>query len=194
MQPVLPIRAQPLLDRFVGLMRVASVFYRSNPTNPPKPMDISQDDVQQLFRSLNKYGVQYLLVGGMANIVHGYVRATEDLALWIRVGETNKAKLINALTENDVVGAELLQHVPLLFGWTTVAVGKQGFTLDMGHALKAFADSDFDACFARARPATFDDVPFRVIHLNDLITEKRATGRAKDLGDVDELSKLMERG
>lgn len=155
-------------------------------------MAISQDDVQTLFRSLNKHNVQYLLVGGMANIVHGYIRATEDLDLWIKLGDSNKANLIQALLENEVAGAEHLANVPLLFGWTTVAVGKRGFTLDMGHALKAFADIEFDACYARAHPATFDDVPFNVIHLQDLITEKRAVGRPKDLGDVDELTKLTD--
>jgi hypothetical protein len=188
------IAARPLLDRFVGLMQVADAFYRSNPANPPKRMDISQGDVQQLFESLNRHQVRYLLVGGMANIVHGYVRATEDLDLWIQVGDTNKENLILALLENEVAGAEFLRNVPLLFGWTTVSVGKRGFTLDMGHALKAFADTEFDACYARARDATFDDIPFKVIHLQDLITEKQATARPKDLGDVDELTKLMERG
>ena len=192
MQPAPAIPAQPLLDRFVGLMQVAGMFYRGNAANQPKAMDISQDDVQTLFRSLNGHGVQYLLVGGMANIVHGYIRTTEDLDLWIRVGDENKVHLMQALAENDVVGAELLLNVPLLFGWSTVSVGKRGFTLDMGHSLKAFADQEFDACYARARDATFDDVPFKVLNLNDLITEKRATGRPKDLVDVDELIRIQK--
>ena len=60
----------------------------------------------------------------------------------------------------------------------------------MGHALKAFDAVDFAACYDRAVDATFDDVPFKVIHLNDLITEKLATGRPKDLSDADELTKI----
>ena len=184
------ITARPLLDRFVGLMQVVDTFYRSNPANPPKRMDISQDDVQRLFRSLNQHQVRYLLVGGMANIVHGYVRATDGLDLWIRAGDENKANLIQALSENEVAGVNLLMNVPLLFGGTTVSVGKRGFALDMGHALKAFADTDFDLCYARARDALFDDVPFEVIYLTGLITERQATGRPKNLGDVDELKRL----
>jgi hypothetical protein len=191
MQPALTISAQPLLNRFAGLMQVANAFYNGNSANPAKSMDISQSDVQHLFRSLNHFGVQYLLVGGMANMVHGYIRATEDLDLWIKADDVNKASLVRALAENNVAGAELLLNVPLLFGWSTVTVGKQGFTLDMGHSLKAFTEADFDTCYARARDATFHDVPFKVIHLNDLITEKKATGRPKDLGDVDELTKLL---
>lgn len=187
--------ADDRLTRLVGLMDVVATFYRANPKNPIKPMDISREDVTDLFRSLNQHQVQYLLVGGMATALHGYVRATEDLDLWIRVGDENKAGLIAALEENDVVGAFYLKDVPLLFGrtrpgWTSVAAGKRGFTLDMGHALKAFSEIDFDACYERAVDASFDGVPFKVIHLNDLITEKQATGRPKDLIDVDKLSKL----
>jgi len=185
-----PFAADTQLTRFVGLMDVVSTFYRANPNNPPKPMDISRDDVTDLFRSLNHYGVQYMLVGGMATALHGYVRATEDLDLWIRVGDENKTALILALQDNNVAGAGHLKDVPLLFGWASVVAGKRGFTLDMGHALKAFADTDFDACFERAIDAAFDGVPFKVIHLTDLLTEKQATGRPKDLIDVDELTKL----
>lgn len=187
--------ADDQLTRFVGLMDVVATFYRANLKNPQKPMDISREDVTDLFRSLNRHQVQYLLVGGMATVLHGYVRATEDLDLWIRVGDENKAGLIAALEENDVAGAFYLKDVPLLFGrtwpgWTSVVAGKRGFTLDMGHALKAFADTDFDACYERAVDAAFDGMPFKVIHLNDLLTEKQATGRPKDLLDIDELSKL----
>ena len=60
----------------------------------------------------------------------------------------------------------------------------------MGYSLKAFSDEDFDTCYARALNASFDGVPFRVIHLNDLIVEKQATRRLKDLSDVEELTKL----
>lgn len=186
--------ADEQLTRFVGLMGVVATFYRANPKNSTKPMDISREDVTDLFRSLNEHQVRYLLVGGMATALHGYVRATEDLDLWIRVGDENKVGLIAALDENDVAGASLLKDIPLLFGWTSVVVGKRGFTLDMGHALKAFADTDFDACYQRAIDASFDGVPFKVIHLNDLLTEKQATGRPKDLLDIDELNKFRNDG
>jgi hypothetical protein len=191
------IPADNRLTSFVMLMEVVRTFYRANPMNPPKRMDINRDDVTDLFRSLNRHGVRYLLVGGMATAMHGYIRATEDLDLWIQVGESNKQNLIVALQENNVVGASYLNDIPLLFGWTSVVAGKHGFTLDMGHSLKAFSNEDFDACYARALDASFDEVPFKVIHLNDLIAEKQATGRLKDLSDVEELLKIkknIERG
>ena len=181
------------LSRFFHLIGVVSTFYHANPDNRTKSMDITRDDVKALFRSLNAHEVDYLLVGGMATAVHGYVRATEDLDLWIRIGADNKSRLIIALAENEVVGAAYLQDVPLIFGWSSVSVGKRGFTLDMGHALKAFADTEFDTCYEKAFYATFDDVPFKVINIRDLIKEKQATGRLKDLADVEELIKIRDR-
>ncbi|KAB7732178.1 hypothetical protein F5984_08210 [Rudanella paleaurantiibacter] len=178
------------LTQFVGLMEVVNSLYRANPLNPPRPMDISRDDVKGLFESLSRYQVRYLLVGGLAGVVHGHIRATQDLDLWIQTGDDNKDRLIMALRENEVAGAELLKNTPLLFGWTSVVTGKHGLTLDMGHALKAFGELDFDACYERAVNASFDGVPFRVIHLNDLIKEKQTTGRLKDLADVEELKRI----
>lgn len=192
MTPTL-LPADTRMMSFERLMDVVNTFYQANPQNPPKHMDISRDEVKALLRSLNNHQVNYMLVGGMALAMHGYVRATQGLDLWIRVDADNKTRLVAALSENGVAGAEYLKDVPLLLGWSSVTVGKRGFTLDMGHALKAFDEVDFDVCYDRAVDATFDDVPFKVIHLNDLITEKLATGRPKDLGDVDELIKLVDR-
>ncbi|WP_229365679.1 nucleotidyltransferase [Fibrisoma montanum] len=178
------------LKSFFHLMVIAAKLYRANPNNPPKLMDINGEDVQQLLGSLYKHNVRYLLVGGMAGIVHGHNRTTHDMDVWVQIGQQNKDNLITALLENEVAGATYLKDVPLLFGWTSVQVGRYGFTLDMGYAMKAFSEVDFDACYNRALDASFDGVPFKVIHLNDLIIEKKATGRPKDLADVEELLKV----
>lgn len=174
-------------------MGIASKLYHANPNNPPKNMGIADDDVLRLLTSLNRYNVQYLLVGGMAGVVHGHVRTTQDMDLWLKSDEETKANLILALEENGVAGATYLRTVPLMFGWPSVAVGQYGFTLDMGHSLKAFGETDFDTCYERAVDASFDGVPFKMIHLNDLLTEKRTTGCPKDLIDVEELQKIARK-
>lgn len=53
------------LTSFVNLMDVVRTFYQANPVNQPKHMDISREDVTDLFRSLNYHNVRYLLVGGI---------------------------------------------------------------------------------------------------------------------------------
>jgi hypothetical protein len=192
MPAILANTAEHRLKAFTRLMSMASKLYHANPKNPPKPMNIADDDVRHLLMSLNQHAVQFLLVGGMAGVVHGHVRTTQDMDLWLKSDEETKANLILALEENEVAGAAYLKDVPLIFGWTSVAVGKYGFTLDMGYTLKAFSEVDFDTCYERAIDVIFDGVPFKVIQLNDLITEKLATGRPKDLNDVEELIKIKK--
>lgn len=181
------------LETFLRLNNVADKLHRGNPNATKKrSMDISSDDVLQLLRSLNQHKVKYLLVGGMAGVVHGHIRTTLDMDLWIGNTRENTEAFVRALRENEVVGAELLTTMPLIFGWTSVRFGKSGFELDLGHSLKAFADSDFEACYERALVADYDGVPFSVIHLRDLITEKKATTRKKDLADLEELQRIWE--
>ncbi len=179
------------LGSFARLMQVAQVMYHANPRNPPRSMEIDLNDVEALFQSLAKYEVKFLLVGGWAVLLQGYVRATVDIDIWIRADDTNKERLIAALAENQVAGADLLRGVPLLFGWSSVRVGVSGFELDLGHSLKAFGETDFDACLARAEIVSFKTVLLPVLSLADLITEKQATGRAKDLGDAEELIRIQ---
>lgn len=181
------------LEAFIRLNSVADKLYRSNPRNKIKhSMDISSEDVLKLLKSLNLHQVRYMLVGGMAGVVHGHIRTTLDMDLWIGNTRENTEPFVRALLENDVVGAELLRTTPLIFGWTSVRFGKSGFELDLGHSLKAFTESNFDECYERALVADYDGVPFRVIHLRDLITEKKASARKKDLADVDELQRIWE--
>ena len=175
------------------LNKLAGKLYRSNPLNKKRIfMDISSDDVQHLLESLNRYQVKYLLVGGMAGVVHGHIRTTQDMDLWVKSGTENTKALISALAENEVPGSNLLLGMPLIFGWTSVRFGLSGFELDLGHSLKAFTEADFDACYERALVADFDGIPFSVIQLRDLITEKAATARPKDLADIEELQRIWE--
>ncbi len=153
-------------------------------------MDISSEDVRTLLESLNRFHVKYLLVGGMAGVVHGHIRTTQDMDLWVKNDLENTRSLVQALSENQVPGADLLLGMQLVFGWTSIRFGLSGFELDLGHQLKAFEESDFDACYERSLKADYDGIPFSVIQLRDLIIEKKATGRAKDLADVEELQRI----
>lgn len=181
------------IEALSRLNSLAGRLYRSNPLNKQKVfMDISSDDVLHLLESLNKFQVRYLLVGGMAGVVHGHIRTTQDMDLWIKNEQTNTQAFIHALLENEVPGADLLENMPLIFGWTSVRFGKSGFELDLGHSLKAFGEADFESCYERSLLADFEGIPFHVIHLKDLITEKKAVARPKDLGDLEELQKIWD--
>jgi hypothetical protein len=181
------------IENFSRLNRLAGKLYRSNPLNKKTLcMDISSEDVQHLLESLNRNNVKYLLIGGMAGVVHGHIRTTQDMDLWIKNELENTKSLIRALSENEVAGSNLLLNMPLIFGYTSVRFGRSGFELDLGYSLKAFSEVDFDACYDRALQADLDGIPFPVIQLRDLIIEKEATGRRKDLADIEELQRIWE--
>lgn len=184
--------AQNQLTSFCELMGLADKLYHANPRNPKKRMDISNNDVQSLLKSLNKYQVKFLLVGGMAGVFHGHVRTTQDMDLWLKVGQENKQNLIAALLENEVAGAEYLQNTPLIFGWTSISFGQVGFELDMGYSLKAFKEADFDTCYDRGIIAELDGVSFRVIRIEDLLKEKKTNPRPKDISDAEELERILK--
>lgn len=65
----------------------------------------------------------------------------------------------------------------------------KNFRIDLMNYLKAFREAHFDGVYERSLSAEFAGVPFQVIHKDDLIREKRAAGRHKDLDDLENLTK-----
>ena len=177
--------------RLSKLNLFAKKIYESNELNSTiNVMDISNNEVQEFLISLHKHEVKYMLVGGVALVFHGHIRTTQDLNLWVQDIPENRKKLVKALEEVNVVGASHYEKVQLVPGWSTITIGDHGFEADiMGH-LKAFSKEDFEVCFSRAKKGEYDDIPITVIHINDLIKEKKATGRAKDIDDVLNLERI----
>jgi hypothetical protein len=58
------------------------------------------------------------------------------------------------------------------------------------HSLKKFSQMDFEDCYDRKKTGHWEGVPIHVIHLNDLIDEKKATDRHKDRDDVANLKRI----
>jgi hypothetical protein len=70
----------------------------SNPpgdAEPPRPPD--RNDLFSLCRELNRRGARYVVVGGMAMIQHGHLRATEDIDLLLESSRSNVKRVRQAL-------------------------------------------------------------------------------------------------
>lgn len=179
------------LKQFRQLVTFAQSVYDANPHNPPlRIMDLHTPEVQQLLKSLAQHQVKYMLVGGIATVFHGYVRTTQDLDLWVQETSDNKRRLVAALESVDVPGATHYETVEMIPGWSTITIGQQGFVADFMSYTKAFTKEDFDDCYRRAERATFAGIPITVIHLDDLIEEKKQLGRWKDKDDVEQLKEI----
>jgi predicted nucleotidyltransferase len=181
----------------LGLLNsFANKIYQANPDNKPfSTMDITSPEVLHFLQKLYDNNVKYMLVGGVATTFHGYIRTTQDLDLWVQENPENKDKLIKTLEDVNVPGAENYRNVKMIAGWSDVTIGDQGFVADFMDSLKGFSSNDFDKCYSRAKDGLFEGVPIKVLHINDLIYEKKISGRDKDKDDVLNLERIRkERG
>ena len=140
-------------------------------------------DFSELLSLLNESGVEYLLVGGYAVIYYGYPRATGDIDLWIRQSPDNAARVVGALRVFGFGGPGL---VPEAFVGDDKIV-RMGVPPNRAEILTSVSGVSFDECWPHRELSDWGGVEVPVIGLSDLRRNKRASGRAKDLADLDEL-------
>lgn len=144
------------------------------------PIELPPDFLEFL-RLLNANRVEYLLVGGFAVAFHGYPRATADIDVWVAQRKENARRIATAVQD---------------FGFPTVDEDlfcEPGRLVRMGVApmrieiLTSIDGVDFDQCAMRATTVEIEGEAIPVIGLDDLKVNKRASGRSKDLADLENL-------
>jgi len=151
-------------------------------------MNLFDEAILELWKSLNNGGVRYILVGGFATNLHGFQRFTGDVDLFIEDTLSNRKKLRAAYSNYsgiDFEGFETIQFVP---GWIDFPLNNN-IRLDILTSLKGVTAS-FDECFQMANTLDIEDVKVPVLHINHLIANKKAVNRPKDQLDVLELEKI----
>ena len=141
------------------------------------------EDFKELLNLLNANRVKYLLVGGYAVGIHGYVRATGDIDIWINKSEENSLKICQALKQFgfDISKEErkrLLNDDQIL---------RMGITPLRAKIMTSISGVDFADCWPSKLIVKIDGIEIPVLALDDLLTNKKASGRHKDLADIDEL-------
>jgi hypothetical protein len=154
-------------------------------------MDILDDEILNLWRLLSKHQTKYIMVGGFATTLHGFNRATADLDLWIKDTSENRVSLRLVLKELGIGDFESIETTQFVPGYTSVLLNS-GFELDIMTSLKGFDQLRFDECYAIAPEAVVEDVHVKFMHINQLIEAKKASGRMKDLMDIEELEKIKK--
>lgn len=140
-------------------------------------------DFKEFAELLNSIGVEYLVVGGYALAAHGHPRYTGDLDLWIRPAEPNVDKLLETLRQFGF-GALGLKADDFLRPGAVVQLGYPPFRIDL---LTGIDGVEFEACHARRLEMNIAGVDLPIIGLEDFRANKRASGRAKDLADLEAL-------
>jgi len=155
-------------------------------------MDLYQDELLRLFSSFQKNRVKYLIVGGFAINKYGYHRATGDIDFYVKDSLENRQNLVNALEEMGYGKLEELLRVPLIAGYCEIMMDN-GMYADLMSELPGLSKNEFDTHYEIALKEETNGIELRFIHYNHLIQNKKATGRAKDLLDVQELERINRR-
>ena len=140
-------------------------------------------DFKELFELFNDHNVEYLVVGGYAVAFHGAPRYTGDIDLYVRPTEENARKITASLNE---------------FGFGDVGLNESDFcvadqVIQLGYApiridlITSIDGVSWDQANATAVGGSYDDIPIQFIGIDELIANKRATGRQKDLADLEAL-------
>ena len=156
----------------------------------------------RIFRALNAEHVRYLVVGGLAVVVHGHPRFTADIDLVVALDPENARRVV------DVLGREGFRpRAPVpLSAFADAAerarwVEEKGLiALSLWNPSVPLAEVDlfvkepfaFDDHYGRAHEVSIGGERVRVIAREDLIAMKRAAGRPKDLDDVRVLESLYD--
>ncbi len=140
-------------------------------------------DFAEMLSALSEAGAEFLIVGAHALAAHGVPRATGDLDIWVRPTPTNARRVLRALAS---FGAPLhdLTLDDLTKPDTVFQIGVPPSRVDI---LTGITGVRFDDAWPRRVALDLEGAAVSVIGRSDFIANKRATGRLKDLADVDGL-------
>lgn len=140
-------------------------------------------DFKEFLALLNSEKIEYLVVGGYAVSYYGYPRPTGDLDVWVPVRKETAAALVDALSKFGFATAGATEELFLTPG-RVVRMGVPPVRIEI---LNSISGVDFGECRSRRVDAMLDGVAVSIIGRDDLIANKTAAGRDKDLNDLKHL-------
>ena len=144
------------------------------------------EDYKDMLQALADEKVEFLLVGAYALAAHGYPRATMDIDIWVMPSPDNAEAVLRAVRR---FGAPLhdLTKSDLEKEGTVFQIGVAPRRIDI---ITAASGLSFDQASSRAATVEIEGIAVRIPSIADLICNKRASGRTKDLADAEALEEL----
>jgi|HubBroStandDraft_6_1064221.scaffolds.fasta_scaffold1200854_2 hypothetical protein len=159
--------------------------------------------LEKFFSALNRDDVRYVVVGGLATVLHGFARLTADVDLIVDPDPVEAKKTISVL-----LGLGLLPRAPVdPFSFADAAT-RRGWietknmvvlsfwdTTQPLHEVDLFVESPigFADLWSRAEEISYWDTTIRIASIPDLIHLKRLAGRPEDMRDVEALEEILRR-
>jgi len=144
------------------------------------------EDYKDILHALSDEKVKFLLVGAYALAAHGYPRAPMDIDIWVMPSPQNAEAVLQALRR---FGASLenLSKKDLQKDGTVFQIGVALRRIDI---ITAATGLQFEETYARSLSVSIEGIEVHIPSIEDLIRNKRASGRSKGLADAEALEFL----
>jgi hypothetical protein len=142
-----------------------------------------QQDFKELLELFNGHSVEYMIVGAYALAYHGSPRFTGDIYIFVRPAQDNAAKVIAAL-DHFGFGSFNLTTDDFQKPDSVVQLGVPPVRIDLITSLTGISWEEADKGKQRG---LYGEVPVFFLGREQYIINKRATGRKKDLADLEAL-------
>ncbi len=144
------------------------------------------NDYKEMLQALSDEKVKFILIGAYAMAAHGYPRATMDIDIWIMPSPQNANAVIRALQR---FGAPLhnLTRKDLQTDGIVFQIGVAPRRIDI---MTGVSGLTFEDTFRHTTIINIEGIDVHIPAVDDLIRNKKATGRIKDLADVEALESL----
>lgn len=141
------------------------------------------EDFKEFLKLLNANGVKYLLIGGYAVGFYGYPRATNDIDIFVAKDSENARRLVKTLTNFGFDTKDLSTEI-FTREKSIVRMGIEPMKIEIANFISGV---EFDECFEQKNIGKIDDLEINLISLKHLKINKKASGRFKDLNDLENL-------
>jgi hypothetical protein len=135
--------------------------------------------LKEVFKSFHQHDVKYVVIGGIATILHGVPRTTFDLDILIEATQENVEKLLEAMLDAGLGTADLTTAEEILAKEITIFIDR--VRIDVQTSTPGLL---FDDAWKNKITMEYQGQEFQVVCKEDLISAKRASGRDVDLEDV----------
>ena len=152
-------------------------------------MPTPQKEFKELFTSLNARGVEYLVVGAYAMAFHGVPRFTGDVDVLVRPTNENAKRLLTALDDFGF-GSLGLKEADFCEPDQVVQLGVAPLRVDI---LTSITGVSWEQADRNKGTTTYGGVPVPFIGINEIIANKRAVGRTKDMADIELLESVQQK-
>jgi predicted nucleotidyltransferase len=145
-----------------------------------------KDEYLSFIQLLNEHQIEYVVLGGYAVIVHGYIRTTGDIDILINTTELNADKMLTVMLKfgygpYDFELSDFMQEPGC------ISLDRYDGTIEI---LTSTLGVTFEECYTNRVMTKTDGITINFISLPDLIKNKLAVGRPKDLEDIRNLSQI----